>query len=73
MKSVEVRKGQTPMDIALQEYGHIEGLEYILFDNPNIELTDVSQGDILKIRTDSSKDSNVVGYYKKRNYQPTTE
>lgn len=33
MKNIKVKSGQTLIDIALQEYGCIEGLVYILEDN----------------------------------------
>lgn len=39
MKTILVRSGQTIFDIALQYYGDIEGLKYLLEDNDGLDLS----------------------------------
>lgn len=54
---------QTLADIALQEYGAIEGLEYLLFDNqsrlPDGLATGLYAGKKLRIRKDSVIDERI--------------
>lgn len=38
MKTIHQLNGQTLIDIALQEYGTVEGLELILLNNPHVNL-----------------------------------
>jgi hypothetical protein len=45
MRSIETVKGQTLMDLAIQEYGSFEAVFLILEDNPHIAgLNDFPQG-----------------------------
>ncbi len=37
MRTIKVKKGQSLTDIALQEYGHIEGLFLLVADNTTLE------------------------------------
>lgn len=52
MRSIEVKIDQSLADIAIQEYGDVSGLIYLVQDNPNLlGITDnVYPGDILIIR-----------------------
>jgi len=52
MQTIKVRKDQTLLDIALQEYGGVNGVFFLVEDNKNlIGITDsVFEGDDLLIR-----------------------
>jgi hypothetical protein len=52
MRSIEVKIDQSLADIAIQEYGDISGLVYLVQDNPNLlGITDnIYEGDTLLIR-----------------------
>jgi hypothetical protein len=69
---IEVKRGQTVLDIALQQYGNVEGIDWILQDNPTLQLHSVAEGDIIQIRKETYKDKSIVQYYNKRAYTPTT-
>lgn len=38
MRLVTVRTGQNIFDVALQEYGHAEGIQFLIEDNPTFPL-----------------------------------
>lgn len=53
MKAIKVLYGQSVEDIAIQEYGALEGLRYLLPDN-NLSLTELLYaGQELRIRTEN--------------------
>ena len=72
LKTITVQRGQTIFDVSLEQYGHPEGIEWILTDNPDIQLHTVAQGDILNIRKGEYKDKSIVQYYNKKQHTPTT-
>jgi hypothetical protein len=67
-----VGRGQSVFDVALYWYGHVEGMEWIIQDNKNIELHTVAEGDVLQIRKGQYKDKTVALYYQ-RGITPTTD
>lgn len=71
-KQVTVKRGQTIFDVSLAEYGHSEGVEWILEDNPSVQLHTVAEGDILSIRKAEYKDKSIVQYYQQKGHTPTT-
>jgi len=72
MKSVQVKDQQTVFDIAVQEYGSIEGVFDLLDGNDNLELdSDIVSGTMLK--TGTVIDQSIVGYYTKNNIVPATQ
>lgn len=51
MKQYVTQYGQSLIDIALQEYGHIDGVFQIIKDNPQYAITDVPKvGDVVLIQ-----------------------
>jgi hypothetical protein len=70
-----IKEGQTLLDIAVQKYGSVEGIQYLLEDNASItEVTDeLKSGDTLIIRDDSYIiDKTVVNYFKEKNISLAT-
>lgn len=66
---------QTWMDIALQEYGSIEGIKYLVDDNPHLVGSSVMlhlKGQELSIRTDMAINKKVVNHYSKNEIKPAT-
>ncbi len=55
MQAIKVKKDQSLADIALQEYGHVEGVFLLVEDNPQlIGITDnVFAGDELLVRAEN--------------------
>ncbi len=69
--SIEVEAGQSLFDIAVQEYGSIEGLFHLTQDN-NLSLTEeLEPAKSISVRTEASK-QNVVDFFKGRNLKPAT-
>ena len=69
MTNYTIKEGQTLLDIAIQKYGSIEGIAFLLEDNPGIiEVTDsLISGTMLNIRDDSYIiDQTVVDYLKEK-------
>jgi hypothetical protein len=69
MKTITGRPGQTAFDIALQQYGSVEGIRWLLEDNPiNGGLIVVPQtvtGETIAIREGQYKNKKVVDYFTK--------
>lgn len=54
MKKCTVQYGQSMWDIAIQEYGHVDGVFLLVKDNPNYSITDVPvPGEELLIRDET--------------------
>ena len=55
MRTIKVKKDQSLADIALQQYGHVEGVFFLVADNRHlIGITDnIYHGDELLIRTEN--------------------
>jgi hypothetical protein len=54
MRKYTVQYGQTMLDIAVQEYGHVDGVFLLIKDNPNYSITDVPvPGEELLIRDEA--------------------
>ena len=73
MKLIKVRFGQTIEDIAIQEYGSLSGVRFLLEDNPSISLdTLLFPGQELSIRIVELTDSEVqmVNYLKQNKLNP---
>lgn len=70
MKEIIVISGQTIYDIALQEYGSYQGIEFILEDNDDINLElDLIPGKLLQIReiSDSEREPAELRVLKRYN------
>jgi hypothetical protein len=65
MAEYRVRYGQTIFDVAVQNYGHIEGIAFLIQDNVGVTLnTTLVSGEILSINTSKVIDSGKVNYLK---------
>jgi hypothetical protein len=68
-KTITGKPGQTAFDIALQEYGSVEGLRWLMEDNTinsqQIVVPQTVTGETLVIRKDTYKNKKVVDYYSK--------
>lgn len=72
MRKVVVKNRQRLIDIALQEYGSVEGLYFIIVDNKLSYTSAINEGDVLLITKDPIN-KEVVDFYKQNNYNPLTE
>lgn len=71
-KTITVRNGQTIYDIAIQEYGSIDGTRLLLADNPTLGYSSVLQaGSLLKIKS-KPLNKSVVSFYESQDYQPAS-
>ena len=72
-KKIEVQNNQTIYDIAIQEYGDVEGVKQILNDNPGIDLdVDIVPKSILIIGADPIN-KEVVEYLKIHDIKPANK
>lgn len=67
-----VQYGQSLWDIAIQEYGHVQGVELLVKDNPQLAVTTVpAVGSKVLIRPEvpelSNTNQRIVAEYKKQN------
>lgn len=70
MKIITVQPRQTIFDIALQYYGDIEGVDFLLLDNPNLSLnSSLEFGQFLKIRNEVKNKTVVKEFI---NYTPVS-
>lgn len=68
MKQVIVQQGQTIVDIALQEYGSVEGLFALLEANQTLDLdSQLEPGQKVLIRVEDVVNSDIVNYYQRNN------
>jgi hypothetical protein len=74
MKTIMISEGQNLFDLALQQYGSIEGIFWIIEDNITVvNSIDASlvAGMVLNIR-DAVIDSEVINYYERNKTQVNT-
>lgn len=63
MKRIIVQPRQTIFDIAIQYYGAVEGVDFLLLDNPDLSLNEsLSYGQKLNIR-DEIKNQTIVNEF----------
>lgn len=71
MNKVTTYKHQSPFDIAIQEYGSIEGVFDLLENNPGLEFDSaIAPGTSLAIG--EAVNPEVVDYYRRNNIKPAT-
>lgn len=67
---ITVGQGQTIYDIAIQEYGSIDGVDLLLKDNPSLDMaTMLAPGSILHIKSEPI-DKAIVDHYKINDIRP---
>lgn len=74
MRTIIIENEQNTRDIALQEYGSIEGLFDLMKDNPEVIKslnTKLVPGTRLKISS-AKKNKEIADYFAKKNYKVTT-
>lgn len=70
MRTIATQSGQTLFDIALQQYGHAEGVAWLIEDNPDLSISQVPvQGTVVKVR-ESVLDKEVKSLF--TNSKPVT-
>lgn len=52
MKTITARQGQTIYDLAIKHYGDIEGIDWILEDNPGLDIENEIDGMQVILRDD---------------------
>jgi len=68
MRQVIVQQGQTIVDIALQEYGSVEGLFAFLEANQTLDLdSELEPGQKVLVREEDVVNSDIVNYYQRNN------
>lgn len=73
MAQIKVKQDQTLYDIALLAYGSVEGVIWLLEDNPAVDLeTEPEAGDVLSLRDDAIN-KEVVDYYNNKGVAPANE
>lgn len=71
-KEITVQGNQSNWDVALQEYGSVEGLFLLLEDNPGLTVdSELTPGQKLIIKSPPIN-ADVVGYYAKKTIKITT-
>lgn len=72
IKQIITGNRQSIFDIALQEYGSIEGVQLLIADNPTIDInTELQPGTKLLIKS-SAIDQGIVNYYSTNKIKPAT-
>jgi len=72
MKRIIILDGQTLEDVALQAYGGVEGVAWLIEDNPGISWTSsLLAGEILLTR-EAAINRDLQAYYQSRGITPTT-
>ncbi len=74
MKVITVYDEQTIYDIAIQEYGHVDGVDLLLQDNPELQGYDsiINAGQLLKIIQEPIN-KDIVDKYSKEHYKASGE
>lgn len=72
-KKVIKEKGQSVSDIAIQEYGHVDGMWKILRDNPELNLESSIPDNFAVIISEPPIDKDVVNYLVEKNVKPAFE
>lgn len=72
MSNLQAYQHQSPFDLAIQEYGSIEGIFDLLAANPGLEFdSDIASGTVLKLEGEIVNQA-VVDYYENNNIKPAT-
>jgi len=70
--AITVKDRQTIWDIAIQQYGGIEGVQELIDDNPELTRSSIlHEGQILKIKSDPVN-RDVQVYYKEKRLKPVS-
>ncbi|MBI1228222.1 MAG: LysM peptidoglycan-binding domain-containing protein [Bacteroidetes bacterium] len=76
MKTIKVKSGQSTEDIALQEYGAIEGVIYLLMDNNLSPSDSLYPGQELQIRDEvpelTESNRKIQSYLSSRGVSPNS-
>lgn len=68
---ITVQDGQSIYDIALQEYGSVEGVFHICEDNEGVNLEDELQTGQQLLIAHEPIDAQVVEYYRRKGLKPS--
>jgi hypothetical protein len=71
MKFITLLQGQSFADVALAQYGSVDGLAWIIQDNPSIEISYPVEGQQIRIRPDVI-DAKIKAIFKNLNKQPAS-
>jgi len=72
MKTVIVEDRQTIWDIAVQEYGGVDGVFQLIEDNPGLTIgSDLQGGQLLKIKS-APVNATVLAYMQLNNVKPVS-
>lgn len=58
MKTIIAQSGQTIYDVSIQEYGDLEGVHFILVDNPELQLSQDIANVSISIRSEVPQELN---------------
>jgi hypothetical protein len=74
MREILVYEGQNLVDIAIQEYGSLEGVWQLLIDNSFLQTIDyhLKAGQVLKIDDSKKIRGDIVEYFDKRGIKINT-
>lgn len=74
MRVIIVEDKQTIYDIAIQEYGHVDGTQLLLEDNPELQGYDtiLFAGQLLKVIQEPIN-KEIVEQFSKEKYKPVSE
>ena len=74
MKTLKIRTEQNIFDIAVQEYGGVEGVLQIIKDNPGVDNLDhvFKNGDEIQVDDQAPVDLQIKKIYASRGVVPTT-
>lgn len=72
MVTITVRGRQTIWDIAIQQYGGVEGIQELIDDNPELTRNSILfEGQLLKIKS-LPVNRDIQVYYKERRLKPVS-
>ena len=63
---ITAKPGQTIADIAIQYYGSVNGVEWLVADNEDILQKDFLEGESIYIRDDNVKNQRIVDYFQNK-------
>ena len=69
LKLIKINPNQTLFDVAIQVYGHVEGITWLLADNPDVLVTDTPMQ--VQIRPEQIK-KEIVAYLDKNTFGLST-
>ncbi len=69
---VEVKQGQSLMDVAVQVYGDVQAV-YKLAEDNGLEITaQLTPGQLLEVSTDKAMNKAVASFFKRKELYPAT-